>query len=252
MARPRLRRPRPGKLALPQLLPNLITVGAICAGITAIRLAYEGRHGEAVALIVLAAVLDGLDGRLARLLKAESPIGAELDSLADFLNFGVAPGLLIHAWGLQGTDRFGWIAVLVYAICCVLRLARFNVEARSVVPSGGRGGFVGVPAPAGALLVLVPVYLGGVLPGQSSVPEALVAAWMILTGLLMISRIPTPSLKSATVRADQSRYLIVLAVALTAALVTWPWTTLLLASIGYLSIVGLGGWRHFRKQEQDK
>ncbi len=242
-----MRRRRPPRvLALPQVLPNLLTVGAICAGLTSIRFAQQGRYGEAVALILLAALLDGLDGRLARLLKAESPIGAELDSLADFVNFGVAPGFVLYAWVLHAAPGAGWGMVLIYAICCVLRLARFNVAARSAAPAGGRGGFVGVPAPGGALLALMPLYLGRLLGDGAALPPLAVGAWLGIVGLLMISRLPTPSLKSAVVRAEHVRFLLVAGVAVIAALFTWPWATLLAVSLAYLVVIARAAWRERR------
>ena len=150
------RAPRSQKTELPlfQLVPNLITLAAICAGLTAIRFAFQGSIEYAVALIVLAAVLDGIDGRLARALKSESELGAELDSLADFLNFGVAPALTLYAWTLSEPRGAGWIAVLVYAICCVMRLARFNVSRSET--TGDSAYFEGFPSPAGAMLVMLP------------------------------------------------------------------------------------------------
>ena len=157
------RRPRADRvrqLALPQLLPNLLTLGAICAGLTSLRFAIAGRFGEAVGLIILAAILDALDGRMARMMGSESAIGAELDSLADFLNFGVVTGMLIYLSMLSDIANVGWIAVLVYVVGCVLRLARFNVDARSPAPGPSLGGFIGVPSPAGAMLAMATTLAG--------------------------------------------------------------------------------------------
>src|SRR5712675_1940045 len=142
------------------LVPNLITLLALCAGLTGIRLAIEGRLEWAVAAIVFAAVLDGLDGRVARMLKGTSRFGAELDSLADFVNFGVAPALILYFWKLHELKSAGWIAALVFAICAALRLARFNVMIEDPNrPAWAGNYFVGVPAPAGAITVLLPIYL---------------------------------------------------------------------------------------------
>jgi CDP-diacylglycerol--serine O-phosphatidyltransferase len=153
------------ELPLMSLLPNLITVGAICAGLTAIRFAFQGSFTAAVYLILLACILDGLDGRIARYMKSESQLGAELDSLADFANFGIAPALVIYAWALQDLKRAGWIAVLFFAVCMVMRLARFNADSKSETDDNGEF-FTGVPAPAGAMLVLLPMFLSFLWPNE--------------------------------------------------------------------------------------
>ena len=141
------------------LAPNLVTLLALCAGLTGIRMAFENRYGLALAAIVFAAVLDGIDGRLARLLKGTSKFGAELDSLSDFVNFGVAPALILYFWGLHDLKSAGWIAAMAFAICAGLRLARFNVmSADPDRPAWAANFFVGVPAPAGAIIVLLPIY----------------------------------------------------------------------------------------------
>ena len=159
-----------------QLLPNFVTVGALCAGLTAVRFATEGRFGMAVGLIIAAAIMDGLDGRIARLLKSESEIGAELDSLCDFVNFGVAPALVLYLWALQDMRAEGWIACLIYAVACLLRLARFNIGNRQ--PDNDSNSFQGVPSPAGALLVLLPIFLSNALGDGTPYANGLVALWM--------------------------------------------------------------------------
>jgi CDP-diacylglycerol---serine O-phosphatidyltransferase len=233
----------PRDLPLLHLLPNFVTIGAICAGLTSIRFAIQGNFDLSVAMIVLAAVLDGVDGRLARLLKSSSEIGAELDSLADFLNFGVAPGITLYLWALQDARGAGWIVVLIYAVCCVLRLARFNVGSRT---TEGRGAtdFVGVPSPAAGLLVLLPLYLARVDP-QIELPDTTVALWIVFVGLLMIGRFPTPSLKGATVGRETVRFVVLGFVALVALLGTYSWATLTAGAIGYL---GLLGWDAIRRR----
>lgn len=220
-----------------QLLPNMLTLAAICAGLTSMRMAFDGNVALSMALIVLAALLDGLDGPTARLLKSESAIGAELDSLADFVNFGVAPGLLLYLWVLEGGRSVGWIAVLIYAICCALRLARFNVSKRDEAETP-KVTFTGVPAPGGALLVLLPLVVSQIWPelGTPALPF-LTGAWLVAVGLMMISRMPTPSLKMLRVSRDRAPYLMVGAVALLAASFTWPWPLLLLVELGYLVLL---------------
>lgn len=228
-------RPR-RKLHILQLLPNLVSILGLCAGLTAIRFAIDGRIATAVALIGLAAALDALDGRLARMLKSESAIGAELDSLGDFVNFGVTPAIVLYLWALKGEASLGWIAVLVYAICCMLRLARFNVGNKRMdgEEPAERTSFIGVPSPAGAMLVLAPIYLAFCFPGEVRLPPLAVALWMVAMGALMISRIRTPSLKRVTFYAEDARYILVGLAAVIAALLTYPWITLLALSLAYL------------------
>ena len=232
--------PRPRrKLHILHLLPNLVSILGLCSGLTAIRFAIDGRVATAIALIGLAAALDALDGRLARMLKSESAIGAELDSLGDFVNFGVVPGIVLYLWGLKGEASLGWIAVLIYAICCMLRLARFNVGNKRTdgEEPAERTSFIGVPSPAGAMLVLSPIYLAFCFAGDVHLPAAAVALWMVAMGALMISRIRTPSLKRVTIYAEDARYILVALAAVVAALLTYPWVTLLSLAVVYLAAI---------------
>lgn len=232
--------PRPRrKLHILQLLPNLVSILGLCSGLTAIRFAIEGRFATAIALIGLAAALDALDGRLARMLKSESAIGAELDSLGDFVNFGVVPGMVLYLWGLKGEASLGWIAVLIYAICCMLRLARFNVGNKRTdgEEPAERTSFIGVPSPAGAMLVLSPIYLAFCFGRDVQLPAEAVAIWMVAMGALMISRIRTPSLKRVTIYAEDARYILVAVAAVVAALLTYPWVTLLSLAVIYLAAI---------------
>jgi CDP-diacylglycerol--serine O-phosphatidyltransferase len=227
------------KMNLWQLLPNFVTVAALIAGLTAVRFAAEGRFGFAVALIIAAAVLDGLDGRIARLLKSESAIGAELDSLCDFVNFGVAPALILYLWALQDMRSEGWIAALVYTVACLLRLARFNVGSRA--PDYDGSSFQGVPSPAGAMLVLLPIFLAntlGIQPAAAApIAAPMIALWMVAVGALMVARFATPSFKRVTVYAEAVSFVVLGFVVLVAALLTYPWVTLALADITYLVLL---------------
>ena len=220
-----------------QLLPNLLTLGALCAGLTAIRFAEDGNVTYSVALIALAALLDGLDGAVARLLKSESAMGAELDSLADFLNFGVAPALILYLWALPDSRSGGWIAALVYAICCALRLARYNVGDKA--KNGKKSAlFQGVPAPGGALLVLLPLVLAHIVPDLiAPILPVFTGLWLLVVGFLMISRRPTPSFRLLRISRDKAPMFMVGLMALAAAAFTWPWPVLLLAQIAYLLIL---------------
>lgn len=238
---------QPRELLLLKLLPNLVSILALCAGLTAIRYAIAGNYGLAVLLIGTAAALDGLDGRLARMLKSESAIGAELDSLCDNVNFGVVPAIVLYLWGLRPETSLGWIAVLVYATCCMLRLARFNVGSRAAGDIAEKTVFIGVPSPAGAMLVLSPMYLSFIPAAGLTIPPVMTAGWMVGIGALMISRVRTPSLKRITVSTDYVRYVLVGAVALVAALLTYPWVTLLTLSMAYFSGIVWLALRALRK-----
>jgi CDP-diacylglycerol--serine O-phosphatidyltransferase len=219
-----------------QLLPNFVTVGALCAGLTAVRFATEGRFGMAVGLIIAAAIMDGLDGRIARLLKSESEIGAELDSLCDFVNFGVAPSLVLYLWALQDMRAEGWIAALVYTVACLLRLARFNVGTRA--PDTDSSSFQGVPSPAGAMLVLLPIFV--VKAFDLTVPQGAtwaVALWMAAVGALMVGRFPTPSFKRIGVYPEAVSFIVLGFVVLMAALWNYPWITLVALDLAYIAVL---------------
>ncbi len=232
----RRRSPRLREIPLRLILPNLVTVLSICAGLSGIRLAFEDRFEIAVAMVLLAACLDALDGRLARMLKASSPFGAQMDSLADIMNFGVAPALVLYAFGLNAAGAFGWTAALVFAIACCLRLARFNVMLDDPDrPAWQNDYFVGVPAPAGALLVMMPVYLGLIGVPVNQTFGFISAAFTIFVALLLVSQLPVYSGKSSgmRVRRDLVLPLILAIVGYVALLFSYTWTTLALTAAAY-------------------
>ncbi|WP_299211653.1 CDP-diacylglycerol--serine O-phosphatidyltransferase [uncultured Tateyamaria sp.] len=216
------------------LLPNLITIAAIFAGLTAIRFGYEARYEMAVRLVLAACVLEGLDGRVARLLNRSTAVGAELDSLADFLNFGVAPVLILYSWACQDFRSAGWIAVLFYAICRVLRLARFNVSDRVKTCARPSAFFVGVPSPAGAVLVMLPMVVSFAVSDMPLTPPVVVAFHICLVGLLMISRIPTYSFKNISMNRANAKFFLLGVAVLAAALLTYLWATLTLLTLAYV------------------
>jgi CDP-diacylglycerol--serine O-phosphatidyltransferase len=236
-----VKRNRFGKVPVRYLLPNLITLLALCSGITAIRLAIEGRYELAVAGVMVAVVLDAVDGRLARFLKGTSRFGAELDSLADFVNFGVAPALLLYIWSLNSLRTAGWVIALVLAICCALRLARFNVALDDPdKPVWANVFFTGAPAPAGAGLAMLPMYLsflGLVDDGHSY--AFLIGPYTVVVALLMVSRIPTFSGKNMGSWIPREMVLPVLGLAALAAimLIAYPWEFLTIVSIAYLGLI---------------
>ncbi len=218
-----------------QLLPNLMTVAAICAGLTAIRFGFQQNFELAVQLILAATLLDALDGRIARMLNSATDLGAELDSLADFLNFGVAPALMLYVWALQDMRSAGWISVLIFAVCCVLRLARFNVGNKSEEDLDDPRFFAGVPAPAAALLVMLPMVISFAWFDGQKIHGGVTCIYMIAVGLLMISHIPTWSLKSVSVHRENVKYLLVGFVFGVAALLTYLWITLVIFDLAYLA-----------------
>lgn len=224
------------------VLPNLVTVLAICAGLSGIRFAFENRFEIAVVMVLLAAFLDGIDGRLARMLKATSKFGAQMDSLADIVNFGVAPALVLYAFLLDRAGSPGWIAALLFTIACGMRLARFNVLADDAEqPAWQTEYFVGVPAPAGAVLVMLPLYLYflrlGLEPGR---PAAFVATgFTVLVAFLLVSRLPVYSGKSVKVPGDRVLPVILGVVLYILLLMTYPWYTLTASVAGYLLFLPL-------------
>jgi CDP-diacylglycerol--serine O-phosphatidyltransferase len=234
-----------------RLVPNVITLLALCAGLTGIRLAFEERYEWALAAIVFAAMLDAVDGRVARMIKGTSRFGAELDSLADFVNFGVAPGLILHIWGLKALGNLGWIAAMVFAICAGLRLARFNVQIEDPNrPAWAGNFFTGMPAPAGAITVLLPIYLFflGV-----PVPVVVTLIYTLAIAALMVSRLPVLSGKQIGTRVPPEMVLpvIVVVVLFIALLVSYPWVLLTIGTVAYLACLPLGWWSRERYRQAD-
>lgn len=239
--RSEIRRRRFRAIPVRTLVPNVITLLALCAGLTGIRMAWEGKLEYALAAIVFAAALDGIDGRIARLIRGTSKFGAELDSLADFFNFGVAPGLILYFWGLNWFASAGWIAAMVFAICAALRLARFNVAIDDPnKPVYAANFFTGVPAPAGAITVLLPIYLNflGVEKGRFLVGFTLV--YTLAIALLMVSKLPVFSGKKAgRVPPEMVLPVFILVVLFVALLISYPWLVLTVGTLAYLAALPL-------------
>ncbi|MCB1529210.1 MAG: CDP-diacylglycerol--serine O-phosphatidyltransferase [Hyphomicrobiaceae bacterium] len=238
------------RIPVRMLVPNFFTLLGLSAGLTSIRMSIEGRYDLALAAIVFAALLDGLDGRVARLLKASSRFGAELDSLADFVNFGVAPAVMIFTWGLGDLKSIGWIAVMIFALASALRLARFNVMIDEDKPRWQKDFFTGMPTPAAAIVVLLPVYLAAVgLDLRDALwMKVIVIVYTLTIGFLMVSNIPTYSGKLLGERISREWVLpiFVVAVAYVAMLVTYPHETLAGTSVLYLAMIPVG-WRRFQR-----
>jgi CDP-diacylglycerol--serine O-phosphatidyltransferase len=247
------RRARLRAIPIRTLVPNLITLLALCAGLTGIRMAVEGKLEIALGAIVFAAALDGIDGRVARMMKGTSRFGAELDSLADFVNFGVAPGLILYFWGLHDLKSAGWIASMVFAICAGLRLARFNVAIDDPDrPAWGANFFTGVPAPAGAITVLLPIYLSFLgVPMTATMPLTLI--YTLAIGFLMVSRLPVFSGKKLGTRVPPEMVLpvFIVVVLVVALLISYPWEVLTVGTLLYLGSLpfGLASYRRYAQED---
>ena len=237
------------------LLPNMFTVLSLCAGLTSIRYALDGRFELAVALIVAAGALDGLDGRSARLLKISSKLGAQLDLLADFLSFGVAPAILVYLWSLNHVKAFGWALALLFATCCALRLARFNTELEATDQPPWRSRFfTGMPAPAAAGCAIMPLLVAFAFEVGWPRSWWLNAVVLIAVAVMMVSRIPTFSIKTAVVRIKPDWILpTLIGVGLfVAALSSAPWHTLLAIGVVYLVTLPIGWWSAYRLRRRDE
>jgi CDP-diacylglycerol--serine O-phosphatidyltransferase len=229
------------------LVPNLITLLALCAGLTAIRFAVEGKLEIALGAIVFAAVLDGIDGRVARMLKGTSRFGAELDSLADFVNFGVAPCLILYFWDLHELKSAGWIAAMVFAICAGLRLARFNVMIEDPNrPVWAGNFFTGMPAPAGAITVLLPIYIEFLGVPRLAVIAPVTLVYTLAIAFLMVSRLPVYSGKKVGTRVppDMVLPIFVVVVLFFALLLSYPWEVLTVGTLAYLASLPFGWLSH--------
>lgn len=241
----------PKGLSLRAVVPNAITAAALCSGLTGIRFAISGDWPEAIYAVILAGVLDGIDGRIARLLKAQSRFGAELDSLADSLSFGMAPALILYLWTLQEIPRIGWFASLAFAICCALRLARFNAQIDTdEQPHKSAGFLTGVPAPVGAGLAFLPFYLWMATGNEEFRNPVAMAIWMALIAFLMISNVATLSWTSLRPRRKVRLELIALVGIVFAALLLEPWWTLASISGVYLALMPYGMVKFSRIKRQ--
>lgn len=244
-------RPRPKLLPLRSLAPNILTVLGLCAGLTGVQFAINDRFDLAVFAIAVASIIDTLDGRVARLLKGTSKFGAELDSLSDFVNFGVTPALILYLWTLDNLGGLGWIIVLGFTVCGALRLARFNTALEATdKPAWSIKFFTGVPAPAGACLSLLPIPL--YFTGWEWVKEAplLVGLYTCAVAFLMISRIPTFSLKRAHIGREMVLPILLIAGVTAAAVIGYPWVMYVLTGIGYLALIPFSVM-HYRRHQAE-
>jgi CDP-diacylglycerol--serine O-phosphatidyltransferase len=228
----------PRRIPFRGLIPNAITALALCFGLTGVRFAIGGEWEKALAAIIIAGILDGMDGRIARLLRAQSKFGAELDSLSDNIAFGTAPALILFLWSLRQAPKFGWTAALALAVCCALRLARFNARLDAAEQPHKSAGFnTGVPAPAGAGLAFVPIFLWLVTGKELFRQWPPVMAWTLFIAALMISSLPTYSWASIRIRREWRLFALAGVALFGAALLTAPWITLLVLAALYLLMI---------------
>ncbi len=221
------------------LLPNILTLGGVCLGISSIKFSIDGNFSLAVTLILLAAILDALDGRVARLIKGTSEFGKELDSLTDFVSFGIAPVLILYFWELNNYGKLGWAIALIYSVCCVLRLARFNLTKNENDQEWKNNFFEGIPSPAGGLLILTPLIYELTEFNLNFNIKSLTPFLTILIALLLVSKIPTPSLKKISISSKTTVFLLLTAGIIFIALLFYTFETLLVFGIIYLISIPL-------------
>ena len=228
------------------ILPNMLTLIGVCIGLTSIRFALDGRFEFAIVAIILAAVIDGLDGRIARLIKGTSKVGKELDSLTDMISFGVAPAFIMYFWKLNTLGRFGWLVCLIYVICVALRLARFNVNSGQE-PSWRDNFFEGVPSPAGGILVLTPLIFSMTNFEFIKINyDIVVPIFFIITSLLLISKFPSYSFKKIVIQRKTTIFLLFGIVLFFGLLLIYPFNVIAISAIVYLAILPISFF-HYQK-----
>jgi len=238
-------------LSINRMIPNMLTILALCAGMSAIRFALLGKWQHAVIAIIVAGIFDGLDGRIARILGGTSKFGAELDSLSDFISFGVAPGVVIYMWSMHGHIEIGWAAALFFATCSALRLARFNTKlGEPEPPPYASSFFTGVPAPAGAGLAIIPLMSSFQFGSEVFGMPALNAAWLVVVGLMMVSTIPTFSMKKVKIPHKWVLPVLLIVGVITAGMISDPWRTLLAVGVAYLVSIpfSIRSYRRMREE----
>jgi CDP-diacylglycerol---serine O-phosphatidyltransferase len=248
----RLRGVRIRPIPIRSLFPNVLTLIALCAGLTAIRLALQGHWESAVIAITVAGIFDALDGRMARLLKGTSKFGAELDSLSDVIAFGVAPALVMYLWALRDLKGAGWVLALAYCVCCALRLARFNTaEDDPAAPIWTKHYFVGLPAPGAAGLVILPLMASLYLENDLFRSPALCGFVFAIVAFLMVSQVPTLSAKRIAIKREYALHILVTVGLLTALVATFPWLVLTIVGLLYAGSVPYTAWRYRRQARRE-
>ena len=242
----------PEKRSARVILPNMLTLIGVCIGLTSIRFALDEKYEFAIIAIIIAAVIDGLDGRIARLIKGTSKVGKELDSLTDMISFGVAPAFIMYFWKLNELGRFGWLVCLIYVICVALRLARFNINAGGE-PSWRDNFFEGVPSPAGGILVLTPLIFS-----MSNIElfkldyKIIVPIFFIITSFLLISKFPTYSFKKIVIQRKATIFLLFGIILFFGLLLIYPFNVISLSALIYLAVLPISFFHYqkFKKQNE--
>ncbi len=233
------------------LLPNILTLGGVCLGISSIKFSIDGNFNLAVTLILLAAILDALDGRVARLIKGTSEFGKELDSLTDFVSFGIAPVLILYFWELNSYGKLGWAIALIYSVCCVLRLARFNLTQVENNQEWKNNFFEGVPSPAGGILILTPLIYELANLNLNLNIKSVTPYLTVLIALLLVSKIPTLSLKKISISSKTTVFLLLAAGIIFISLLFYTFETLLIFCLIYLMSIPLSIFIYKKKQKQN-
>lgn len=240
-------------VSIRKIIPNLITIASICAGLTGLRYAFEGHYDMAIFMVLLAALLDGLDGRIARLIGGTSQFGAELDSFADSGNFGMVPALMLYFYALKDLGTLGWIIVLTFVVAMILRLVRFNISLDDEdAPKWTKNYFYGVSAPFGALLVMLPIYLGNIGFTYFSDNPWYLWAYMLLIALLLVSRIPTFSGKLTKLRMPRMLILplVIILLVATALMFTYIWVALIVSCLIYLALIPVSSYFYYKNLQE--
>ena len=234
------------------ILPNMLTLIGVCIGLTSIRFALDGSYEFAIIAIIIAAVIDGLDGRIARLIKGTSKVGKELDSLTDMISFGVAPAFIMYFWKLNELGRFGWLVCLIYVICVALRLARFNVNTGGE-PSWRDNFFEGVPSPAGGILVLTPLIFSMSSIEVFKIDHAIIVPiFFIVTSFLLISKFPSYSFKKIVIQRKATIFLLFGIVLFFGLLLIYPFNVISLSALIYLSMLPISFFHYQKLKKQNE
>ena len=232
------------------LLPNILTLGGVCLGISSIKFSIDGNYNLAVIFILLAAILDALDGRIARLIKGTSEFGKELDSLTDFVSFGIAPVFILYFWELNNYGKLGWAITLIYSVCCVLRLARFNLTKIEEKQLWKSNYFEGVPSPAGGILILMPLFFELSDLNLRFNIKNLTPYFTILMAILLVSKIPTLSLKKISISPKATVFILLGIGVIFISLLNNPFETLLVLSLVYLISIPVSFFMYTSKNKK--
>ena len=234
------------------ILPNILTLVGVCIGLTSIKFAFDGKFELSIIAVIVAGVIDGLDGRIARLIKGTSKVGKELDSLTDVISFGVAPAFIMYFWALSEIGRLGWLISLIYVICVALRLARFNVSSEGE-PSWKDNFFEGIPSPAGGILVLMPlIYSFSEIQFFNANYEMVVPILFIVISILLISKIPTYALKKIVVPRSMTIFLLFVVVLYFGLLLIYTFNTIIISGALYLLMIPISAGHYFIINKNNK